>query len=166
MKISLKNNNYFKYLVLIKNTRNVPLSGTNDTSYSVFCLQWKMSSVEDVLHGGHVSLNTFCLPFFYVSQQENCCCSMSDGALPDALACLLTFSCANLPHLFLSCWYIPPSPPLISLVQPNSAFPSPSLCKEGPADSETDLGPWMRACGSLPRTMSSFLFCNISSSKK
>lgn len=102
MKISLKNNNYFKYLVLIKGTRNVPLSRTNDTIYSVFCLQWKMSSVEDDLHGGHMSLDTFCLPFFYVSQQENCCCSISDGSLPGAVSIFTDiFICKSASSLFV-----------------------------------------------------------------
>lgn len=116
MKISLENKNYFKYLVLIKSTRNVPLSQTNDTSYLVFCLQWKMSAVEDVVHDKHVSVDTFCIPFFYISQQENWSCSMSDGALPGAVSMFTDILSANLPHLFLSFWFVPPSQPLISLV--------------------------------------------------
>lgn len=62
-----------------------------------------MFSVEDVTHGEHVSLDTFCIPSFYISQKENRCCSTSDGALPGAVSIFTGILSANLPHLFLSC---------------------------------------------------------------
>lgn len=93
MKISLRNNSNFKYQVLIKSSRNVLLSQTNDPHHPVLCLL----AVEDDVYWEHVCLDTVVHSTQSPSKQ-NCCLRDAGQYAVSTLTDLLS---ANQSHLFL-----------------------------------------------------------------